>query len=253
MGGKLIMTVKKFFILISSVATFYLLIGFTVNNSALSYDFYDWEHGEFGYENAIMEAEEDTKPLILYFHQDSCEWSKKLNDVYLAVYEIWDFLDDIPKVEINPDTGSAEEALCKKYGVERFPAFLVFIPSYGSKPEMVNPFSESQDMTVDEFMQAIKDKIVYYYNNKAHSSSENKDYEEALRYYEMAVHFDPKNVYAYYSMGIVYHSIAFKENDPKSLIEAEKKYLKALKIDPGHKESKNELKKVRDDLKRMQD
>ncbi len=225
------------------IAIFYLLMGLIISDKALSYDFSYWEHGASGYEYAIATVRES--PLILYFHEDPSKWSKKMNTYYLASYEIEEFLGDIAKVEINPDKGAAEEALCAKYGVVMFPSFLIFIPAFNGKPERIHPFSKGGNMTIDEFLYAVRKKIETLYNNKGYSCFKNKEYEEALKYYEMAIDFYPESVYAYFGMGIVYHTIAFKEKNLKLLEKAEKNYLKALKIDPNHQGSKEELKKVR--------
>jgi len=46
-------------------------------------------------------------------------------------------------------------------------------------------------------------------------------------------------------MEISYHSIAYKEKDVKQLKRAEGSYMKALEIDPDHRGSKKELRKLR--------
>ncbi|UCF57035.1 MAG: tetratricopeptide repeat protein [Deltaproteobacteria bacterium] len=233
------------------ISTFCLLMGLVVNDRVLSIDLPDWGRGAAGHIYALMEAEEEEKPLILYFHLDSESWSEKMTSEYLAVYEAWEFLSGIPRVEINPDRSADEEALCNKYGVKQYPAFFVYVPAFEGKPERIHPFSRARNMTVEEFLQTLKDKIVYQYNKKAHSYMVNREYKEALRYYEMALEFDPESAYTYYSLGVVYHSIAFQEKNFDLVKKAEENYLKALKIDPNHKESKKELEKLRKGMKTL--
>ena len=96
-------------------------------------------------------------------------------------------------------------------------------------------------MTPDEFISAIKERITYKYNNEGYSLFKNKQYEEALKYYEMSLNFDPENVYAYYAMGLVYHTISYNQKNSALLEKAKENYSKALEIDPNHKESRKGL------------
>ena len=212
---------------------------------SLAYDFIGWYHGASGHDNAIEEAINEETPLIVYFHTDWCKWSKKFNSDYLASYQVDQFLSDIPKVEINPDIGANEKSLCKKYGVTGFPSFFAYIPALGSRAgKSINPFRKNKDWSVDEFLDAIATKLANQYNQKGYSCIKNKKYGEAIRYFELTVSYAPKDAYAYYGMGLVYHSLAYKEKDTGLLEEAESYYLKALEMDPNHKASKEGLERL---------
>jgi len=233
---------------ILSLTAFSILTCLLIIDQALSYEFFDWGHGIVGYELAVIDAEEDKKPLITYFHSDSEEWSEKMNKDYLSIYEVENFLIGIPKAEINPHEGSQEAALASQYGAKIFPAFFVSIPSFDTKPQRISPFFKDNNLTVDAFITKIKEIIASQYNDIAYKYYEKKEYEDALKYFEMAREFDPEKAYTYYAMGVVYHSIGFKKNDQEYLKKAEENYLKALKIDPDHKETKVELNKLRADI-----
>ena len=234
-----------------SVIGVFLFIVLFIPHGIFAYDFSDWDHGASGYNGAIQGATSEDKPLILYFHTDWCKWSKKMNAEYLALDNVKDFLRDIPKVEINPDKGSDEKALSKKYNITGFPSFLVSVPSIDGKTERVYPFRKGTDWTTDEFISAVKSNIVKLYNRKAFSCYQSKQYEEALKYYEMAVNFDPDDAYAYYGTGVVYHTVAFNNRNKRLLEEAETHYLKALEIDPNHEGSKKELDRLRKTMEKM--
>ena len=210
---------KKSIILVS----IFLLGGLFVCDDILAYDFTDWYHGASGYEDALEEVIGEEKPLILYFHSESCKWCKKLDSEYLASYEVDQFLSNIPKVEISSSEEASEKALYDKYGVTGVPAFFVLMPSMDSKPaKSISPFIKGKHNTTDEFVDAIKRRIIYKYNNKGYSLFKNKQYEEALKYYEMTLNFDSENVYAYYAMGLVFHTIGYNQKDP-DLFEKPKK------------------------------
>lgn len=229
----------------------FLFIVLFIPNRILAYDFSIWSHGASGYNDAIQEAKNEGKPLILYFHTEWCKWSKKMNNDYLASYNVKDFLRDIPKVEINPDKGADEKALTKKYNVTGYPSFFVSVPSVDSKTERLYPLKEGTDWTTDEFINALRAKLVNLYNKKGYSCYQRKQYEEAIKYYEMAISFDPEDAYAYYGKGIVHHIVAYKNRDTSLLEEAETNYLKALEIDSSHQGSKKELEKLRKTMEKM--
>ena len=98
---------------------------------------------------------------------------------------------------------------------------------------------------VGEFHNRCKQKIAYQYNQRGYESFKKKRYEEALKYLQMSLDFDPENAYTYYAMGMVYHSTGAIKDDPKIIKTAEENYVKALKYDPKHKESRVELEKLR--------
>ena len=228
-----------------------LAMGIFFGNTVFAYEFPGWRHGAYGYERASKEAKEQELPVILYFNTDWCKWCQKLNNEYLASYEIEDFLSGIPKVEVNPEKGSAEKALSKKYGVNGFPTFLVSMPAFGNKAEKITPFLKRGNMTTDEFLQAIKEKITRQYNNKAYSHMQNRDYETALEYYEISSQFDSENAYAYYGIGFCYHSMAYQEKDTELFEQAEENYLRALEIDPDHQASKSGLEKLHEAMEQF--
>ena len=224
---------------------------FLIPNRIFAFDFSDWSHGASGYNDTIYEAKSEDKPLILYFHTEWCKWSKKMNTIYLGSYDVNDFLSDIPKVEINPEKGADDKALSKKYNVTGYPSFLVSVPSINSETESLYPFRKGSDWTTDEFINAIRVKIVAFYNKKGYSCYQRKRYEDAIKYYEMAISFDPEDVYAYYGKGIVHHTVAYKNRDTSLLEKAEANYLEALEIDPAHAGSKKELERLHKTMEAM--
>ena len=223
-----------------------LLGGLFVCGDILAYDFTDWYHGASGYEDALEEVIDAEKPLILYFHREGCKWCKKLDSEYLASDKMDQFISNIPRVEISSAKEAPEKALYDKYGVTGVPAFFVLMPSMDSKPaKSISPFIKGKHKTTDEFVDAIKRRITYKYNNKAYSLFRNKQYEEALKYYEMSLNFDSRNVYAHYAMGLVYHTIGYNQKDPDLFEKAEENFSKALEIDPNHQESLKGLDNLR--------
>jgi len=232
------------------IAAFGLLVSPDVPERAYSYyGFPGWESGPMGYELALTAAQEEEKPLILYFYIDSSAWNDRMNDEYLSTYEVDRFLEDIPRVHINPDEGDAESAIATQYGVNQYPAFIVCIPSFDSKPQRIHPFSD-QNMTEEEFVNKIKENIVFEYNNKAFECVDKKDYGSALKYFGMSLDYDTNNAYTYYAIGVAYNFQASENNDKELLKKAEENYLKALEIDPNHEASIEALQKLQKGTKK---
>ncbi len=246
------MRIKNAFlkIIIGAIATFAIVL---LNvNSLWANSFPNWAQGASGYEEALSEAQDSESPIILYFNADWCKWCKKLNSEYLSSWEIESFLSDIPKVNINPDNGSAEKALKRKYRVTGVPSFLISIPAFSNKTEKVHPFLTSGNLSVDEFLAEVRKRIALQYNQKAFTSYKRKSHDDALSYVEMAINYDPENVYAYYLNGLIYHSRGYKEKDLELLEKAEENYQKALELDPDHKAARKELNKLSDLIERVE-
>lgn len=220
-------------------------------NSLLADDFSDWYHGASGYDDAVQKAEDEEKPLIVYFRLESCKWCKKMNNEYLDSYEVYNFLNSIPKVEIEPDKGASEKALAEKYNVTGYPSFFVSIPAQDAENIKIHPFKNNGDLTTYEFIDAIRKKIIYVYNNKGYSCYQNKQYEDAIKYFEISISFDPENAYAYYGKGMVHYADGYENKDAELLEEAETDFLNALEMDPDNVQSKKELQKLQSAMKKM--
>ena len=225
-----------------------VLTGLPIEGRAHAYDFLYWDHGATGLEATIYGAELVERPLILYFHVQDCEWCEKLNNTYLATEVVESFLMEMYKVEIDPDRGEDEAAVASQYGITRFPVLLVTVPALKTEPERVQPYSKDKEMSIEEFLQAVKTRIAHLYSKTAYTSFEKKAYEEALKYYRLALEYDQTNVYAYYAMGIVYEKMGEETRDRDSLGKAETSFLKALEIDPNHQDSQKALEEVRKNL-----
>lgn len=226
-----------------------LLMGLAIHGSVFAYDFFYWDHGTTGHESALYGAELSEKPLILYFHVQKCRWCEELNDSYLAKEEVEDFLLEMYKVEINPERGEDEIALTSEYGIKRYPAFLVSIPGFEVEPQRVHPFAKDQAMSVEEFLQTIKERIAHIYSAKAYKFFKSNDYETSLKYYQLALDSDPENLYVLHAMGIIHERIGIEKRNLESFLDAEEKFIEALEIDPTHKDSQAALENVQKNIK----
>ncbi len=229
---------------LSFIVILAILVIFSSKHS-YSYEFYGWEHGAAGYNLARSYALESEKPLILYFHLEPSIWNERMNNEYLANYLIESYLKDIPRAELDPDKGIPENKIISQYEVEAFPAFLVLIPSINDEFKRIHPFGET-DLSVQEFLNNLKETISYEYNSLAFSYFEKKDYENALKYYELSSRYNPESAYIYYAIGMIYNYMYHNQKgNTDFLTKAEENYKKALELDPGHAESKEALEKLK--------
>lgn len=67
----------------------------------------------------------------------------------------------------------------------------------------------------------------------------------------MTASSDPEDAYAYYGEAIVYQNIALQNEDTDLLEAAGENYLRVLEIDPDHKGSKKELKRLQKMMEKM--
>ena len=235
---------NNFLTIIFATSLIPLLLNLMVANQVSSYDFLGWEQGKSGYELAILDAEMDEKPVVLYFHLLESKWCEQMNNDYLAVPEIENFLSDIPKVAVNPDENEDNAALAETFKLLEYPAFFVLMPSFKLEPQRIHPFSKKGNITPDEFLETLKGIITNPYNKKAFSFYEKKDYQNAIKYFEKSLTLDPNQAYNYHALGIIHSTMWADKKDEEILKKAIGYFQKALKIDPNHKESKAELKKL---------
>ena len=219
-----------------------LCIGlFISNGSTLAYEFEGWDRGALGYEVSMMYAEDNNKPLIIYFHKGSEEWSEKLNDEYLSDPEVEALINDIPKAEVNPETGEDEKAIAAEYKVENYPTVFVSMPVSTAKPQEIKPFAKDNNMTTDDFFKSIQGAIIYLYNETALESFDKEEYSDALRFLEMALEYDPERAYSYYALGVIYHTLGIQNKNTDQIELAEDNYVRALDLDPEHEKAKEQL------------
>ncbi len=225
-----------------------LVAGMVVSDVAPAYELVGWEHGATGYELAFEAAKEKESPMLVFFNLDSSELCERLKNEYFGVLKVYEFLVDIPKVEIDLDGSDLEKSIAAQYGVEQDPSLFVIFPIFEMESQGVTPFLEDHDMTVDEFIQNLRNIFILGYSGSAYQYFEDEDHENALKYFEIARDLDPERAYPYFAIGSIYHTKAIEEGDAEYVNMAEENYLKALELDPDFKESRKELERLRKEL-----
>lgn len=82
--------------------------------------------GAEGWQEAMRRADESGKAVFVYFYTDWCPYCRQFDAELVAAPEVDAYLrEDIVAVRINPEAGSAEAELARRYGVSGFPALFV--------------------------------------------------------------------------------------------------------------------------------
>jgi tetratricopeptide (TPR) repeat protein len=211
----------------------------------------DWYHGTTGYDNALAGAKKKETPLIMFFYLELDSYCQKLGNVYFSAYDVYSYLEDIPKVDINLGGNEFELELARKFDVNIDPTLLISFPFSDLDPVKITPYLENKEMTPQEFVSTLRNVFSLSYNKIAFSFLENQEYDKAIKYYKSSIKYDPDRAYTYFALASVYHTKAVEEKNPEYLKNAEVYYLKALKLDTEFKECKEELEKLYENMKIM--
>jgi len=115
-----------------------------------------WYEDRPGFEEALAEHNKTGKPMVLYFHAPWCQYCKAFNEQVLNTDKMVLFLGkNYIKAKVYPDK-TPERALMEQFETTGFPTF--FVKYKGSdKFYRVERHENQQPITVDEFIQRVKD------------------------------------------------------------------------------------------------
>jgi len=121
-----------------------------------------WYEGASGYAEAEREHRLRGTSMVVYFYTDWCGYCKRMDSGILSTTEASVFLDRTLKVKVNPEQGSAEQALASSYGVRGYPSF--FVVSAKGPPSRVHPFQRDAsgqwiEMTPGEFVAECRQRL----------------------------------------------------------------------------------------------
>ena len=87
-----------------------------------------WYQGADGYDQAIEEFKRTNKPMVVYLSVGWCPYCRKFEKGVLSSPLVQDMLKDMIRVNINPESGSRENAIAFQYGIRGFPSFFLHPP-----------------------------------------------------------------------------------------------------------------------------
>jgi len=242
---------KLYFSCLYLIVIVCLFMTFTVPCFASVDGLVGWYHGTTGYENALENAKKKETPLIMFFYLELSSYCQKLGNVYFSAYDVYSYLEDVPKVDIDLGGNEFDLKLAEEFNVNNDPTLLITFPFSELEPVRLTPYMEKKDMTPEEFASTLRNIFSLSYNKIAYSFFENQEYDKAIKYYESSIKYDPDRAYSYFALASVYHARSVEEKDPTYLKNAEEYYIMALKRDPEFEECKEELEKLYKNMKIM--
>jgi len=84
-----------------------------------------WHNDAAGYRNAMVEAQESGKPVLVYFYAVWCGYCRQLNNELLSSPAVLDEMGDMVVIRVNAELGPEERSLAMSYGVRGYPALFV--------------------------------------------------------------------------------------------------------------------------------
>jgi tetratricopeptide (TPR) repeat protein len=187
-------------------------------------------------------AHSSEEPVILYFHADWCPWCKKLERNYFSHDKFKIFLKNILRAKMAPENSTEEKQLFQQYKGSGYPSIFIYVPAFKSRPTKMYPFRKEEDWSPEKFMRKLRDYIVLAYSKHAYHYQNNAQYEEARYYYRKALLYNRENADIFFRIGLTYHKDGYERRDVKRLLLAKASYLEALKYEPNHQKTLNNLK-----------
>ncbi len=90
--------------------------------------FANWLNGADGYEHAVDRRRGTSDAVLLYFYTDWCPHCRRFDQQIAPSPEMAEYMHHAIAVRINPEKGTGEEALAKRYGVTGYPTLLILPP-----------------------------------------------------------------------------------------------------------------------------
>jgi thiol-disulfide isomerase/thioredoxin len=115
-----------------------------------------WLNGAANFEKAMQLHRTENVPLVVYFYVDWCPYCNALESEYFPAAAMRDYLRDVVKIRINPESTRADEDVARAFGIRGYPGFFVIGP--GSFPVQLSPFRrDGRSLTPAEFAQRCRD------------------------------------------------------------------------------------------------
>lgn len=114
------------------------------------------------YTQARDEGDTASAPVLVYVYTDWCPYCHAFEKGLLSDATVNSYLEEnVVKLKVNPETGSAEKALEKQLGVTGYPTLLLFWPG-GQRVERLSAFEKGPGHVLkspEEFVGAIQSRV----------------------------------------------------------------------------------------------
>jgi hypothetical protein len=104
----------------------------------------DWFDDAEGLGRAKKEQAYAGVPMIIYFRVDWCPYCRRMDQDIISSSSVSQFLANVVKVRINPESSPDNAELARSMGVSRYPSVFV-VPHPGSTPEKIHSLSRKEN------------------------------------------------------------------------------------------------------------
>jgi Flp pilus assembly protein TadD len=166
-----------------------------------------WFEGAEGFERAKKEQAYGNVPMIIYFRVDWCPYCRRMDQDIIGSSAVREFLANVVKVRINPESSPADDQLARGMGVKGFPSVYV-VPHPGSSPEKIPSLSrkanEPIDLSVEKFISAAQQAGIRQAQKQMTNGFDKLrrgDTAGARADLDRAIEMNPRNAEAYFWRG----------------------------------------------------
>ena len=195
-----------------------------------------WFEDAEGFGRAKKEQEYAGVPMIIYFRADWCPYCRRMDQDIINSPSVSQFLDNVVKVRITPESSPDNAELGRSMGVKGYPSVFV-VPHPGSTPEKIHSLSRKEndpmELSAEKFINAAKQAGIRQAQNQVvdgFKKLERGDTTGARADLDRAIEMNPRNADAYFWRG---------EADAKAgeLGKAVGNLKRALDIEPDRKDA----------------
>ena len=195
-----------------------------------------WFEGAEGFGRAKKEQEYAGVPMIIYFRVDWCPYCQRMDRDIISSSSVRQFLANVVKVRINPESAPDSAELARGMGVSGYPSVYV-VPHPGSTPVKIPSLSrkenEPMELSAEKFISSAKEAGIRQAHNQmvdGFDKLNRGDTAGARADLDRAIEMNPRNADAYFWRG---------EADAKAgeLGKAVGNLKRALELDPDRKDA----------------
>ncbi len=165
-----------------------------------------WFEGADGLARAKKEQAYANVPMIIYFRVDWCPYCQRM-DQDISSTAVGDFLANVVKVRINPESSPADGEVARSMGVKSFPSVFA-APFPGSSPQKIQSLSrkanEPLELSATKFIDSAKQAGIRQAHNQMVAGVDKLrqgDDDGARADLDRAIEMNPKNPDAYFWRG----------------------------------------------------
>ncbi len=169
----------------------------------------DWLVGAEGFEALGVEQRRGHAPGLVYFYTDWCPYCRRLDRELLQSSDVERFFgNEVVRVRINPELGSAEREVANRFGITGYPRLFLLLE--GENVGALSPYEPDTEqarlLAPDAFIRVIEEHVSRWVETRltrAADSRRRRDRAEAQAVLDTLAEVRPKDTRIYVQRGLV--------------------------------------------------